>query len=71
MPYVNIRITRDGVTAEQKLQLIQGTTELLVRVLNKDPAHTFVLIDEVDTDNWGHNGQQVSKTRAAKAAAVK
>lgn len=69
MPYVNIQITRDGVTSEQKAALIAGTTDLLVRILNKDPATTFVLIDEVDTDNWGHAGQQVSKTRAAKLAA--
>lgn len=71
MPYVNIQVTRDGVTSEQKAALIAGATELLVRILDKDPATTFVLIDEVDTDNWGHNGQQVSKTRAAKAAALK
>lgn len=69
MPYVNIQITRDGVTSDQKAALIAGTTDLLVRILDKDPATTFVLIDEVDTDNWGHAGQQVSKTRAAKQAA--
>ncbi len=53
MPYVNIRITREGATPAQKLQLIEGATDLLVRVLNKNPATTFVIIDEVDTDNWG------------------
>jgi len=65
MPYVNIQITRDGVTADQKAELIAGATDLLVRVLNKDPNSTFVLIDEVDTDNWGWKGQQVTKLRAA------
>lgn len=65
MPYVNIQITRDGVTSDQKAELIAGATELLVRVLNKDPNSTFVLIDEVDTDNWGWKGQQVTKLRAA------
>ncbi|MEC5162662.1 MULTISPECIES: tautomerase family protein [unclassified Janthinobacterium] len=69
MPYVNIRITRDGVTAEQKQQLIAGTTELLVRVLNKNPDHTFVLIDEVDTDNWGVGYETTTAYRARAAAA--
>jgi 4-oxalocrotonate tautomerase len=67
MPYVNIQVTREGVTAEQKAELIAGATDLLVRVLNKDPNSTFVLIDEVDTDNWGWKGQQVTKLRAAKS----
>ncbi|MBK9797229.1 MAG: DNA-3-methyladenine glycosylase [Holophagaceae bacterium] len=51
MPYVNIRITREGATAEQKAQLIQGVTQLLVDVLHKNPQTTVVVIDEVDTDN--------------------
>ncbi len=53
MPYVNIKITREGATAEQKEQLIAGATQLLVDVLGKNPATTVVVIDEVDTDNWG------------------
>ena len=63
MPYVNIRITRDGATVSQKAELIRGVTELLVRVLNKDPATTFVVIDEVDTDNWGTGGISVTERR--------
>jgi 4-oxalocrotonate tautomerase len=63
MPYVNIRVTREGVTAEQKAALIAGTTELLQRVLGKDPATTFVVIDEVDTDNWGVSGETVTERR--------
>lgn len=69
MPYVNIRVTREGVTPEQKLQLIEGATDLLVRVLNKDPATTFVIIDEVDTDNWGVAGENVTTLRKRQAAA--
>jgi 4-oxalocrotonate tautomerase len=69
MPYVNIKVTRDGVTPAQKAALIAGATELLVRVLAKDPASTFVLVDEVDADNWGWKGQQVSTLRAAETAA--
>lgn len=63
MPYVNIRVTKEGVTQEQKLELIKGSTELLVRVLNKDPATTFVIIDEVDTDNWGVGCENITTRR--------
>ena len=63
MPYVNIKVTDEGVTNEQKRQLIEGTTQLLVDVLNKDPAVTHVVIDVVPTDNWGVFGQQVTEIR--------
>ena len=56
MPYVNIQITREGATREQKAELIAGVTQLLVRVLDKRPATTHVVIDEVDLDNWGIGG---------------
>ena len=68
MPYVNIKITREGVTAEQKARLIQGATQLLVDVLGKNPATTVVTIDEVDTDNWGIGGLPVLDYRAAQAS---
>ena len=70
MPFVHIRVTKEGVTAEQKLALIEGATDLLVRVLNKNPATTFVIIDEVETDNWGVNRENVTtqRARAAKPA---
>ena len=63
MPYVNIRITDEGVTKEQKRRLIQGATQLLVDVLGKNPSTTVVVIDEVDTDNWGIGGKQVTCLR--------
>ncbi len=63
MPFVNIRITREGATAEQKAALIQGATQLLVDVLNKNPQTTVVVIDEVDTDNWGIGGETVTARR--------
>ncbi len=63
MPFVNIKITKGGVTAEQKKELIKGTTQLLVDVLGKDPKTTFVVIDEIDTDNWGIGGQSVTEVR--------
>jgi len=64
MPYVNIKITREGATAEQKATLIAGVTELLQKTLNKNPATTVVVIDEVDTDNWGIAGESVTVRRA-------
>lgn len=63
MPYVNIKITREGATAAQKAELIQGVTDLLVRVLDKNPATTVVVIDEVATDNWGIGGETVTRLR--------
>jgi 4-oxalocrotonate tautomerase len=63
MPFVNIQITREGATSAQKAELIDGVTELLQRVLDKNPATTFVIIDEVDTDNWGIGGKQVTELR--------
>lgn len=63
MPYVNIKITREGATKEQKAQLIDGVTRLLKEVLGKNPATTFVTIEEVDTDNWGIGGIPVTELR--------
>jgi 4-oxalocrotonate tautomerase len=63
MPFVNIKITKDGATKEQKKELIEGATELLVKVLDKNPATTVVVIDEVETDNWGIGGETVTDRR--------
>lgn len=63
MPYVNIKITKEGVTKAQKEKLIAGVTNLLVDVLGKNPATTVVVIDEVETDNWGIGGKQVTELR--------
>jgi len=66
MPYVNIKITKENVTADQKAQLIAGVTKLLVDVLHKNPATTVVVIDEVEMDNWGIGGESVTKRRKQK-----
>jgi len=63
MPYVNIKVTKEGVTAEQKEKLIQGATQLLFDVLGKPPRTTYVVIDEVDTDNWGVGGITITEIR--------
>ena len=63
MPYINIKITDEQVSAEQKARLIRGATQLLVDVLNKNPEPTVVVIDEVSTDNWGVGGRVVTDMR--------
>jgi len=63
MPYVNIKITRENVTPEKKAELISGVTTLLKNVLGKNPQTTMVIIDEVDTDNWGIGGVAVTERR--------
>jgi 4-oxalocrotonate tautomerase len=63
MPFVKIELTREGVTRQQKQQLIKGVTDLITNTLNKDPHLTHVSIQEVDLDNWGYAGEQVSVLR--------
>jgi 4-oxalocrotonate tautomerase len=63
MPFVNIRITKDGVTPEKKAEVISGVTRLLQDVLGKNPQTTMVVIDEVHTDNWGIGGESVTERR--------
>ncbi|MDG4721709.1 MULTISPECIES: tautomerase family protein [Thalassospira] len=73
MPYVNIKVTREGgpdgtgPTSEEKARLIKGVTDLLQDVLNKSPATTFVVIDEVSLDDWGISGRSVRDIRATQS----
>ena len=67
MPYVNIKVTRESVTPMQKAELIGGVTDLLVQVLNKSPATTFVVIDEVALEDWGIGGLPVEMYRKSGA----
>lgn len=76
MPYVNIKVTQEGgpsgtgPSPEEKALLVAGVTDLLHKVLNKNPATTFVVIDEVPLDNWGMHGRQVSHIRAERSQAT-
>lgn len=63
MPYINIRVTDEQVTKEQKRHLIEGATQLIVDILNKNPKTTHVVIDEVPIENWGVNGKQYLGTK--------
>ena len=69
MPFVSVRITRDGVTREQKAQVISEMTQTLQRVLGKEPELTHVVIEEIDTDNWGVAGKSATAMRARTAGA--
>lgn len=64
MPFVRIAVTREGVTAQQKRDLIEGATDLLRDVLDKDPETTHVVIEEIETDNWGVGGRTVTERRS-------
>lgn len=67
MPYVNIKLAGNSATKEQKKQLIQGATQLITDVLGKRSSATYVVIDEVNPDNWGAGGETVSELRAKAA----
>lgn len=67
MPYVNIKITREGATPAQKAALIAGVTDLLARELGKNPATTVVVIDEVPLEDWGIDGLPVAEARRRRA----
>ena len=67
MPMVNVKITREGATAEQKKQVIAEMTQVLARVLGKNPATTIVIIEEVENESWGIAGEPVSERRKREA----
>lgn len=63
MPYVNVKITKDGVSVAQKKQLVEEITETLVNVLGKKPEHIHIVIDEIEPENWGFAGMLTSEYR--------
>jgi 4-oxalocrotonate tautomerase len=63
MPFVNIKITKEGATPQKKDEIIKGVTQLLADVLGKNPQRTVVVIDEYDTDNWGFGGESITASR--------
>ena len=67
MPFVNIRVTKENgePTTEQKRELIEGVTDLLAKVLNKNKATTVVIIDEISTDDYGLGGKSITEVRKA------
>ncbi len=70
MPIVTVQVTREGSRPAtipslptKKAQLIKGVSQVLLDVLNKPPEATFVVIEEVDTENWGWGGLPVELYR--------
>ncbi|AGC43737.1 4-oxalocrotonate tautomerase family protein [Myxococcus stipitatus] len=71
MPYINVQLTGDKLATEKKLELIQRITQVFVDVLQKDPGHTFIVIQEIEPENWGVHGTSVALRRAARARGEK
>jgi len=69
MPFVSVKITT-GATPEQKAQLIEGITDLLMKILDKNPASTHVVIEEIPPENWGLRGKTLAELRAAGASGI-
>jgi len=67
MPYINVQVTREGVTLQQKRDIIAGVTRLMQDILNKKPQRTHVVIQEIETDNWGVGGITVTEDRKIAA----
>jgi 4-oxalocrotonate tautomerase len=61
VPYVKVEIAKGIASVEQKKAVIKGMTDVLVRELGRDPEYIFVVIDEIDTDNWGRKGQSLTE----------
>ena len=66
MPYINVKITKDEVTVEQKRRIVEEMTQTLVNVLGKKPEHIHIVIDEVEPENWGFSGMLTTEFRARK-----
>ena len=63
MPYINVKITKDGISVEQKKQIVEEMTQTLVKVLNKKPEHIHIVIDEIEPENWGYAGMLTTEYR--------
>ncbi len=63
MPYINVKITKNGTTKEQKKQIVAEMTDTIVRILDKKPEHIHIVIDEVDEENWGFAGKLTTEYR--------
>ncbi|AXA43291.1 tautomerase family protein [Rhizobium leguminosarum] len=78
MPYVNIKVTREGtapratsITPEQKAALIKGVSDLLFDILGKPHDSTFVVIDEIERGVGGLPVPEYRKQLAEQPARQK
>ena len=67
MPFVSVRITKEGTTVAQKAQVVSEITRTLQQVLGKAPELTHIVIEEVETEDWGHAGRLISEVRRGEA----
>lgn len=63
MPFVNVKVTRENLSEAKKQEVIAGITDVLVKTLNKNPQTTMIVIEEIDSDNWGLGGETVTRRR--------
>lgn len=63
MPYVNVKITKDGTSVEQKKRVVEEITQTLISVLGKKPEHIHIVIDEIEPENWGYAGMLTTEFR--------
>lgn len=68
MPYINVKITRSGVTTDHKRRIVEEMTDTLVRVLGKKPEHIHIVLDLVDEEDWGYEGMLTTEWKAKRAA---
>ena len=61
LPYVKVEIAKGIASVEQKRAVIRGMTDVLVKELGRNPEYVFVVIDEIDTDNWGRKGLSLTE----------
>ena len=66
MPYINVKITKNGTSVEQKKQIVEEMTQTLVKILNKKPEHIHIVIDEIEPENWGYAGMLTTEYRKTK-----
>ncbi|PZM14918.1 tautomerase family protein [Rhizobium tubonense] len=74
MPIVTVQVTREGTTpdrtsvsAEEKAAIIAGVSQVMLDVLNKPLESTYVVIEEVELENWGWGGLPTVQYRKKKA----
>lgn len=60
MPFIKIDVLREDLNREKKQQLIRELNKAVTTVLNKDPHLTHIVINEIEDDNWGYAGEQVT-----------
>ncbi len=59
MPIVELK-TLGKLTKEQKAEITRQFTKTLQEVAGKPPEYVYVVIHEIERENWGHRGMLFS-----------